>query len=218
MHIRNSFVFSTLAMAGMAVLNSSTALFAEHKICILGHEVLRKEAEPIKQFDDALKQRAERMFRVMEATGDGVGLAAPQIGCSEQLVVAQVKMPLLPKDFPEEQKEALRKKILGSSKKIILTDRTTGKVTTFKDIVQFGRFAFANPVWKPVGNATEPSREGCLSLPGIIAEAPRYKEIVARNGSSQRHFVRRSYFRFMRCWRDAGLEGIPGIIRANESP
>ena len=162
----------------MATLNVSAALFAEHKICILGHDVLRKKAEPIKKFDDALKQRAERMFHVMEATGDGVGLAAPQIGCSERLVVAQVKMPPLPKDFPEEQKEALRKKILGLSKKIRLTDHTTGKVTEFDDIVQFGQFAFANPVWEPVGDTKAPSREGCLSLPGIMAEVPRYKEIM----------------------------------------
>lgn len=177
MTVRGSFVFSILTVAGMATSNASTALFTEHKICILGHDVLRKKAEPIKKFDDALKQRAERMFHVMEATGNGVGLAAPQIGCSEQLVVAQVKMPPLPKDFPEEQKEALRKKILGLSKTIILTDHT-GKITTFKDIVQFGRFAFANPVVKPVGDTKTSSREGCLSLPGIMAEVPRYKEIV----------------------------------------
>ena len=161
----------------MATLNVSAALFAEHEICIFGNDVLRKEAEPIKKFDDALKQRAERMFHVMEATGDGVGLAAPQIGCSERLVVAQVKMPPSPKDFPEEQKEALRKKILGLSKKIVLTDHAK-KVTEFDDIVQFGQFAFTNPVWEPVGDTKAPSREGCLSLPGIMAEVPRYKEIM----------------------------------------
>ena len=178
MTVRGSFVFSILTVAGMATSNASTALFTEHKICILGHDVLRKKGEPIKQFDDELRARAEHMFEVMEATGDGVGLAAPQIGCSERLVVAQVKMPPLPKDFPEEQKEALRKKILGLSKKIRLTDHITGKVTEFDDIVQFGRFAFANPVWEPVGDTKAPSREGCLSLPGIMAEVPRYKEIV----------------------------------------
>ncbi|MBR1843456.1 MAG: peptide deformylase [Opitutales bacterium] len=161
----------------MATLNVSAALFAEHEICIFGNDVLRKKAEPIKKFDDALKQRVERMFRVMKATGDGVGLAAPQIGCSEQLVVAQVKMPTLPEDFPEEQKEALQKEISGLSKMIELTDHT-GKATTFDDIVQFGRFAFANPVWKPVGDTKAPSREACLSLPGIMAKVPRYKKIV----------------------------------------
>jgi peptide deformylase len=176
-YTRGSF-FPILAVAGMATLNVSAALFAEHEICIFGNDVLRKEAEPIKKFDDALKQRAERMFHVMEATGDGVGLAAPQIGCSEQLVVAQVKMPPFPKDFPEEQKEALRKKILGLSKKIRLTDHTTAKVTEFDDIVQFGQFAFTNLVWEPVGNTKAPSREGCLSLPGIMGRVPRYKEIV----------------------------------------
>lgn len=176
MGIRNSFVFSILTIAGMTASNVSTALFAEHKICILGHEILRKEAEPIKKFGDELKQRAEHMFCVMEATGNGVGLAAPQIGSSERLVVAQVKMPSLPKDYPEEQKEALRKKILELSKTIILTDHT-GKVTEFSDIVQFGRFAFTNPVLEPIGDAKEPSQEGCLSLPGIVAQVPRYKEV-----------------------------------------
>lgn len=167
MTVRGSFIFSVLAVASMATSNVSTSLFAKNEICILGREVLRKPAKPIKQFDDELRARAEHMFHVMEATGDGVGLAAPQIGCPERLVVAQVKMPPLPKDFPEEQKEALRKKILGLSKTIILTDHTTGKVTTFDDIVQFGQFAFANPVWKPVGDTKAPSREGCLSLPEL---------------------------------------------------
>ena len=161
----------------MATSNVSTALFAEHKICILGHKVLREKAEPIEEFDDALKQQAERMFEIMEATGDGVGLAAPQIGCSERLVVAQVKMPPFPKDFPEKQKEALRKKILGLSEKIILTDHN-GKTTEFSDIVQFGRFAFANPKVKPIEDSKEACDEGCLSLPGIMGQVPRYKEIV----------------------------------------
>lgn len=177
MTVRGSFVFSILIAAGMATSNASAALFTEHKICILGHKVLRKKAKPIEKFDDALKQRAERMFEVMEATGDGVGLAAPQIGCSERLVVAQVKMPSFPKDFPEKRKEALRKKISESSKKIILTDHTK-KVTEFSDIVQFGRFAFTNPVVKPVEETKEPSVEGCLSLPGVMGKVPRYKEIV----------------------------------------
>ena len=73
------------------------------------------------------------MFEIMEATGNGVGLAAPQIGCSERLVVAQVKMSPLPEDFPEERKEALKKKILGLSKTIILTDHTYNKIKELED-------------------------------------------------------------------------------------
>ena len=73
------------------------------------------------------------MFEIMEATGNGVGLTAPQIGCSERLVVAQVRMPSFPKDFPEKRKEALKKKILGLSKTIIRTDHTQNKIKELED-------------------------------------------------------------------------------------
>lgn len=48
---------------------------------------LRKAAEPVTVFDDALKTLVARMFELMRQE-QGVGLAAPQVGISLRLFVA----------------------------------------------------------------------------------------------------------------------------------
>ncbi len=55
---------------------------------ILGAEVLRKEASPVTDIDDALKAFIAEMFASMEA-GKGVGLAAPQVGRSERFFITE---------------------------------------------------------------------------------------------------------------------------------
>lgn len=62
--------------------------------------VLMKRAEPITTFDDALAARVERMWEVMYES-QGIGLAAPQVGWSAQLLV------LNPTGDPEQADEAL---------------------------------------------------------------------------------------------------------------
>jgi peptide deformylase len=47
---------------------------------------LRKDNEPITEFDDTLKRLAEEMLLLMYAA-DGVGLAAPQVGINKRLMV-----------------------------------------------------------------------------------------------------------------------------------
>lgn len=48
---------------------------------------LRKPAAPVTRFDEALARLAERMFELMRHD-EGVGLAAPQVGLSQRLFVA----------------------------------------------------------------------------------------------------------------------------------
>jgi peptide deformylase len=52
--------------------------------------ILRDKAKRIKTFDAALRKLASDMFETMHAT-NGVGLAAPQIGLSIRLLVAELK-------------------------------------------------------------------------------------------------------------------------------
>lgn len=56
------------------------------EIRIYGDPFLRKTAEPVTRFDEALKQFAEEMVITMREK-DGVGLAATQVGRSVRLVV-----------------------------------------------------------------------------------------------------------------------------------
>lgn len=50
-------------------------------------DILRKEAEPVKEFNDGIKTLIEDMFETMY-NSDGVGLAAPQIGKLLRIFVA----------------------------------------------------------------------------------------------------------------------------------
>ncbi len=53
----------------------------------IDHPLLRKTARPVRRFGPSLRQMIDDMFETLEATG-GVGLAAPQVGKSIQLLVA----------------------------------------------------------------------------------------------------------------------------------
>lgn len=48
--------------------------------------ILRRQAEPVDRFDDELSEIIEEMIDIMYAD-DGVGLAAPQVNISKQLLV-----------------------------------------------------------------------------------------------------------------------------------
>jgi peptide deformylase len=54
-----------------------------------GDPVLRSRATPVDRFDDALRDQVSRMGAIMN-DALGVGLAAPQVGVSQRLLVYQV--------------------------------------------------------------------------------------------------------------------------------
>jgi peptide deformylase len=55
----------------------------------LGDPVLKSRATPVDRFDDSLRQQASRMAGIMN-DALGVGLAAPQLGISQRLLVYRV--------------------------------------------------------------------------------------------------------------------------------
>ncbi len=63
---------------------------AHLEIIKIGDPRLRKKSRPIRRFDARLKQLADDMVETMRRA-DGVGLAAPQVGINERLIV--VEMP-----------------------------------------------------------------------------------------------------------------------------
>ena len=54
-----------------------------------GDPVLKSRATPIDRFDDALRQQIARMGQILHEA-DGLGLAAPQLGLSQRLLVYRV--------------------------------------------------------------------------------------------------------------------------------
>jgi len=67
-------------------------------VYLYGHPVLRKIAEPVQPEREGLKELIENMFATMYAS-EGVGLAAPQVGLSERLVVIDASP--MGESFPE---------------------------------------------------------------------------------------------------------------------
>lgn len=59
-------------------------------IVLMGEPVLRKEAEEVTVFDDALRALVRDMFETMYHA-DGIGLAAPQIGVSRRIIVVDLR-------------------------------------------------------------------------------------------------------------------------------
>lgn len=59
------------------------------KITTYGNPVLRKKVKPISKVDAGLKKLAENMLETMHKA-DGIGLAAPQIGKSISIFVADI--------------------------------------------------------------------------------------------------------------------------------
>ena len=63
---------------------------AIQEIVLLGDPVLRKPAADVELFDEALEALVHDMFETMYHA-EGIGLAAPQIGISKRVLVADVR-------------------------------------------------------------------------------------------------------------------------------
>ena len=68
----------------------------------LGDPVLKSSATPVDRFDDSLRKQVSRMAGIM-SDAIGIGLAAPQLGISQRLVVYRVgpDAPLIALANPE---------------------------------------------------------------------------------------------------------------------
>lgn len=115
---------------------------------------MRKEAAPVTQFDPALKQLVDDMLETM-AHEEGIGLAAPQIGISSALFVADVSPVLDPRE----------------------TCLFDGKLVPVRLIMPL---AVINPEFLTAAGETISVSEGCLSIPDLRAEVPRPEGIEIR--------------------------------------
>ena len=60
------------------------------QLCYYGDPVLRKRAKPVAEITEAELQLAEQMLMTLEATGNGIGLAATQVGVLKRLIVVDI--------------------------------------------------------------------------------------------------------------------------------
>lgn len=114
-----------------------------------GEAVLRRRSNKVKVFDQALQHLVEDMFETLHASS-GVGLAAPQVGVLQRLIV--VEMP--PEKGEGEEEDAPPR---------------PGQ-----------RYTLCNPEFTWRSPEQQVGEEGCLSLAGWYAQVSRALGVEVR--------------------------------------
>ncbi len=122
---------------------------ALRKIVTLPDPVLRKKARPINKIDEDLQRLIDDMVDTMR-DAPGVGLAAPQVGVSERLIVVEYadQPEVVEGAKPEEVKPKL--------------------------------YVMINPEIVKTSEETVMGVEGCLSIPGLVGEVERFAKIQVK--------------------------------------
>jgi peptide deformylase len=120
------------------------------EIAQLGAKVLRLQAQAVTDSQSAEIQQIIKTLQDTLATTQGVGIAAPQINVSKQI--------------------------------IIIASRPTPR---YPAAPLMEPTAMINPSFQPLSDTREKDWEGCLSIPGIRALVPRYKEIQIKYTNQQ---------------------------------
>jgi peptide deformylase len=115
-------------------------------IVTLPEPVLYRKARPVKKFDPTLQTLIDDMIDTMR-DAPGVGLAAPQVGISERLIVVEYA------DQPEEAEGEEQKEVKPKL------------------------YVMINPEILKTSEETVMGVEGCLSIPGLVGEVERFSEI-----------------------------------------
>ena len=130
-------------------------------IVTLPAPILRRKARPVSAFDRDLQLLIDDMIDTMRAA-PGVGLAAPQVGVPERLIVVEYAEP------PEED---------GTGSEGGTPDPPPEVVPRL--------YVVANPVIMKSSTETVLGVEGCLSIPGLVGEVERHASIQV-NGLNRR--------------------------------
>ncbi len=124
---------------------------ALRKIVTLPEPVLRRKAKAVAKFDKDLQTVIEDMIETMREA-PGVGLAAPQIGLSERLIVVEYYEHEEDEVKAEENEEETPKKV----------------------------WAMINPEIVKASEDMVMGVEGCLSIPNLVGEVERHAEIQVK--------------------------------------
>ncbi len=114
------------------------------EIVTVPEAILRRKAHKVTEFDKDFQQLVDDMVTTMRVA-PGVGLAAPQVGVSAQLIVVEY-------NIDNDESEDAKKKL----------------------------FVVANPVIIQSSEETESGVEGCLSIPGLVGEVERSKQVTVK--------------------------------------
>jgi peptide deformylase len=122
------------------------------EIVFVPDQVLRKKAKTVTKFDEKLQTLIDDMVETMREA-PGVGLAAPQVGVLERVIVVEYYEN--EEDEEEEENEDAEK----APKKL---------------------YTIVNPEITRKSADVEEGTEGCLSVPGFLGEVERHIAITVK--------------------------------------
>jgi len=122
---------------------------AIREIVTVPDPVLRRKAQKVTKFDDKLQTLIDDMVETMRAA-PGVGLAAPQIGVLEQVIVVE---------YYEKEEDEEREDAEAAPKRL---------------------YVVINPEITRTSTETVSGPEGCLSIPGYLGEVERFEAITVK--------------------------------------
>ena len=123
---------------------------AVREIVVVPNEVLRKKTQKVTKFDDNLQKLIDDMVETMREA-PGVGLAAPQIGVLEKVIVVE---------YYEDEDAAESSEDDADLKKRLYT--------------------IVNPEITRKSVEMEIGTEGCLSIPGYLGDVERHLAITVK--------------------------------------
>ncbi len=122
---------------------------AIREIVTVPDPVLRRKAQKVTKFDDKLQTLIDDMVETMRQA-PGVGLAAPQIGVLEQVIVVE---------YFEKEEDEEREDAEAAPKRL---------------------YVVVNPEITRTSPETVTGAEGCLSIPGYLGEVERFVSITVK--------------------------------------
>ena len=132
------------------------------KIITIPDPILNKKCEPVSEVNNEIRELLDKMLQTMYKSG--IGLAAPQIGISKRLIVLDVSPRPGLKRYQEEKKEKNKE-------------------------IKPNPFQMVNPEITWLSDKKETDEEGCLSIPGIMANVTRPSsckiKYLDKNGESK---------------------------------
>jgi peptide deformylase len=135
---------------------------ALRKIVTLPDPVLRKKARPINKIDEDLQRLIDDMVDTMR-DAPGVGLAAPQVGISQRLIV--VEYAEAPRQLSQNSQNLQEEKERGGGE---------------PEEVKPKLYVMINPEIVKTSEETVMGVEGCLSIPGLVGEVERFAKIQVK--------------------------------------
>lgn len=136
----------------------------QRPIVTLEDPILRARAQRVRTFTPELRQLIDDMIETMRAA-PGVGLAAPQVGVSQRVIVIEYS------EAQEDEGEAVGSAPSAGS-------RRAGTKPLAPKPPQL--YAVVNPEIVRRSTETVPGSEGCLSIPGFYGEVERPEWVTVR--------------------------------------